>query len=258
MSETVCPRCGGSGWKIVERDGGSGAERCDCRKIGRAAEIEERAGIPPLYSAASFDNFKLPTDNPTASRGLANVLLTVKSFVREFPTEKKPGLLLIGEPGTGKTHLAVAALRILIAERGFEGLFFDYQNLLEKIRSGYNAASGAADRSAYRAALEAEVLLLDDLGTHRVTEWVEDTVTAIITDRCNNRKPLIATTNLPDPEVGDKVVERDSGLPQKVYAKVTLAERVGERARSRLFEMCRVVHMPAVEDYRLRKIGRAH
>src|SRR6202011_65224 len=149
-------------------------------------------------------------------------------FAREFPSEKKPGLLLIGEPGTGKTHLAVAALRILIS-RGFEGVFFDYQNLL-----------------------------LDDLGTHRVTEWVEDTVTAIITDRCNNRKPLIATTNLPDPEVGDAIIERDSGLPEKAYAKVSLAQRLGERARSRLFEMCRVVRMPTVEDYRLRKIGRAY
>jgi hypothetical protein len=54
------------------------------------------------------------------------------------------------------------------------------------------------------------------------------------------------------------MVERDSGLPQKAYAKVSLAERVGERARSRLFEMCRVVRMPAVEDYRLRKIGKAY
>ena len=51
-------------------------------------------------------------------------------------------------------------------------------------------------------ALDAEVLLLDDLGAHRVTEWVEDTVTSIITYRCNNRKPLIATTNLADPDAG--------------------------------------------------------
>jgi DNA replication protein DnaC len=257
MSESVCPHCGGSGWKIVERVGASGAERCNCRESERASVLEERAGIPPLYRNASLDNFKLPSDNPTANRGLAGILLTVKSFVREYPSERKSGLLLIGEPGTGKTHLAVAALRELI-KRGFEGVFFDYQNLLDKIRSGYDHTSGASDRTAYRAALDAEILLLDDLGTHRVTEWVEDTVTAIITDRCNNRKPLIATTNLPDPEVGDAMVERDSGLPQKAYAKVSLAERVGERARSRLFEMCRVVRMPAVEDYRLRKIGKAY
>jgi DNA replication protein len=257
MSESVCPHCGGSGWKIVEREGSSGAERCECRASERVGLLEDRSGIPPLYRNASLDNFKLPDDNPTANRGLAGVLLTVKSFAREFPSEKKPGLLLIGEPGTGKTHLAVAALRILIS-RGFEGVFYDYQNLLDKIRSGYDHSSGASDRAVYRAALDAEILLLDDLGTHRVTEWVEDTVTAIITDRCNNRKPLIATTNLPDPEVGDAIVERNSGLPQKVYAKTTLAERVGERARSRLFEMCRVVRMPSVEDYRLRKIGKAY
>src|SRR5262249_11098992 len=123
MPESVCPVCGGSGWKIVERDGASGAERCSCPDEERSSLLEDRAGIPPLYRNASLDNFKLPPDNPTANRGLAGVLLGVKAFAREFPTDRQPGLLLIGEPGTGKTHLAVAALRILIS-RGFEGVFF--------------------------------------------------------------------------------------------------------------------------------------
>ena len=109
----------------------------------------------------------------------------------------------MGPPGSGKTHLAVAALRGLIA-RGFEGMFYDFQALLNHIRSGYDTASGTMDREAYRSALEAEILVLDDLGAHRVTDWVEDTVTSIITQRCNNKRPTIVTTNLRDPEAGDK------------------------------------------------------
>src|SRR6185312_7206680 len=197
MAETTCTLCDGTGWKIVERGGLSGAERCVCYAATRTRDLKESANIPPLYQHASLDNFQMPADNPVARQGLGTALMQVRSFTREFPAANRPGLLLTGDSGAGKTHLAVAAMRVLI-DKGHECLFFDYQNLLDRIRSGYDAASGAAERETYRAALDVEVLLLDDLGTKKVTEWVEDTVTAIITYRCNQRKPLIATTNLTD------------------------------------------------------------
>ncbi len=59
--------------------------------------------------------------------------------------------------------------------------------------------------------METEVVLLDDLGARRITDWAEDTVTAIITSRCNNRKPLIATTNLVDADAGYATYERTAG-----------------------------------------------
>src|ERR1035438_1952489 len=155
-----CPKCNGLGWIVVNQDEVSGAHRCDCEAVSRAAGLEEKAQLPPLYRNASLDNFMLPRDNMIAHRDLATVLLEIKSFVREFPNEKRPGLLLVGEPGTGKTHLAVAALRMLLA-RGFAGLFCDYQTLLDTIRSSYNVTSGASDKQAYRMGLDAEGLVPD-------------------------------------------------------------------------------------------------
>lgn len=248
MTET-CTLCDGTGWKIVERGGLSGAERCVCAAATRTIELKENANIPPNYQQASLDNFDVPKDNSIAANELGTALRTVRKFVHDFPIPNRPGLLFTGPPGAGKTHLAVGAMKLLL-DKGHECLFFDYQNLLDRIRSGYDAASGAADREAYRAVLDVEVLLLDDLGAHRVTDWVEDTVTAIITHRCNQRKALIATTNLPDDDRSMDLAM--AGGDKKTIRGRTLAEMIGTRARSRLHEMCRGVRV-AVEDYRVKR-----
>jgi DNA replication protein DnaC len=248
-SDAVCPKCGGTGFLIVERANVSGAEPCDCRQEDREERLLANSRIPPLYLGKSFDNFRVPgTEHPVERGQLTTVLLAVKGFVHDFPNEKRPGLLLMGDVGTGKTHLAVAALRQII-EKGHQGLFYSYQNLLNSIVKGFNPASGSSDRDAYQSALDAEVLLLDDLAANRAQDWVEDTVNSIITYRCDHRKALIATTNAPDKEAG-KLSGTKNVLGNIEYAR-TLEDYIGSRARSRLFEMCTVVRMPAVRDYRV-------
>ena len=245
-SEGVCPECGGSGWTIIERDGVSGAERCRCALSGRPQRMEQAAGIPPLYASVALDTFRTSGYLPLEETSMRQLLVALKGFVREYPVTDPPGLLFAGEPGTGKTHLAVAVLRALIA-KGWEGTFFDYQTLLDRIRASYDPMSGAPDRDAYRTALDSELLLLDDLGAHRANEFTQDIVTGILTHRCNNRKPLIVTTNLLIEPAGEskKITE--------TYSKRTLGEVIGWRAVSRLHELCRIIRMPITTDYRMRR-----
>jgi DNA replication protein DnaC len=239
MAET-CTVCDGTGWRMVEADGLQAAEPCACRAEDRARRIQDRANVPGLYRDAELGNFLTKSN-----KKLEDAAAIARGYAKEFPLTKSPlGLLFAGDPGTGKTHLAVGVMRRLM-EKGHECVFFDYQQLLEQLRSGFDPAAGGVHREAYRLALECEVLVLDDLGAHRVTDWVEDTVTSLITTRCNQNRPLIATTNLRDEEWGH--VRRGDHEVQM------LKERLGARARSRLFEMCRPVLTFAVDDYRMRR-----
>lgn len=248
-----CPDCDGTGWRQVVKDGVTAVERCGCVEVRRKETLLRRAGLPARFQDASFETFILPRTNPIAYETLGMAMNDARVFAREFPFTPKLGLMFQGPPGVGKTHLAAAVLNGLV-RRGFECIFFDYQNLLDRIRAGYNPTAGTSERAAYQAALDTEVVLLDDLGAHRVTEWVEDTVTSIINYRYNNRKALIVTTNLPDEDLGDRKVEKNPALGQ-YSVKDTLGDRIGARARSRLFEMCKVVRMET-HDYRVREARR--
>lgn len=239
-SSSNCPLCDGAGMRIIQRPNGrTAAEPCECVQQMRTTRLLQRARIPPRYKHCNLENFAI-TSNMNES--LRSAQRMARKFAEGYPvlTEGK-GLLLTGSIGVGKTHLAVGLLRALIAEKGAQGLFYDYRELLKEIQGSYNPQSTSSELDILRPVFETEILLLDELGAVKPSEWVWDTVALILNYRYNKEHTTIITTNYPHlPPGGDT----GNGMREE-----TLGDRIGERMRSRLSEMCVSVEMHG-KDFR--------
>jgi len=249
-SKDACPLCGGTGWQTIERGKEREAVRCECRVQSRGDRLLAAAHIPARYEHCELTTFQYdPDDKHQASIGKARVL--AGRFVEEYPTDKT-GLLFVGSVGVGKTHLAVGIIKALIRDKGIHCLFCDYRELLKQIQNSYNASVQATEMEVLRPVFDAEVLVLDELGAVRSTEWVFDTVNYILNSRYNDNKTTIITTNFPDgPEDAEHEVDnlRSPSAAERAARRETLGDRIGERMRSRLHEMCKKVEIDG-PDYR--------
>jgi DNA replication protein DnaC len=221
----VCQECFGTGTKL---DPVKGAIPCPCRKPERFKKLLTAARIPRRYAACSFESFKSQPDTPQDY-----ALRLAQSLVNEYPAVER-GLLFMGPAGVGKTHLAVALIKALIA-KGFPGVFCEFGSLLKEIQDSYNPISKSSELKVLAPIYQSDVLVLDELGATVPTDWVRDTMYQIINKRYNDNKLTIFTTNYFDEAPSEK---------EKV-----LEDRIGTRLRSRLYEMCSKVVI-AGEDYR--------
>ncbi|MBP6004262.1 MAG: ATP-binding protein [Pyrinomonadaceae bacterium] len=221
----VCQICFGTGLEVVP---GKGARRCVCRKRDTHVDQITKAQIPKRYEKCHFNTYKTG-DN--VSQKIA--LRIAQDFTNQFPAVDS-GLLLSGTVGVGKTHLAVSILKGL-TERGFACLFYEFGTLLKEIQDSYNPKTFSSELGVLSPVLNADILVLDELGASKPTDWVRDTLSHIINSRYNEKKFTIFTTNYLDERPTDR--------------EETLEDRIGVRARSRIYEMCQTVVITG-EDHR--------
>lgn len=142
-------------------------------------------------------------------------------------------LVLTGTIGTGKTHQAYGALR-RIAEAGpkrFEMIATTAPDMYGRLRPG---GSDKGTEYELKRLCRVPLLLLDDLGTEKLSEWTEEATTRLVNERYNECLPLIITTNFPTRAARD-----DRGQP----VGPDLAGRLGERLASRLAQTSTVVQL---------------
>ena len=239
------------------------AVACDCTMQERATRVMERARIPKRYEHCDFESYVTDladgkTWTPQHSLSLKQAKVLTQGFVRDYPGAAEKGLLLMGSSGVGKTHLAVAALKDLI-RRGHGGLFCDYRELLKEIQASYNPASQSTEMGILEPIRTIEILVLDDLGASKPSDWVRDIVGIALNARYNEQRTTIITTNYVDnPSSDGEPARLPSGKLVPPTREDSLEQRIGSRMRSRLFEMCRTVEVFAPDFRRERtQAGRA-
>ncbi len=221
----VCKSCGGAGY-ILHDDG---AAPCQCL-IDRRNQVRYKlAKIPRKFTNKNLSGFT--AKNQRQKEILAGAKGFLKTFRGNNHDSPGKGLLMTGREGTGKTHLAVAILKEAIT-KGYSGMYWNVPELFLELRRRMEVGAEESEADLFDAARRVDLLVLDDLGAERTSEYVIDRLYVLINRRYEDDAATIITTNRTLPE---------------------LKQQLSPRIASRIAEMCVTMEFPE-GDYRLQNL----
>ena len=192
-----CPVCSDVGFI-------DGVKICSCFRERLFTLNIESSGMGNLITKQSFDNFDLEwyRDDADGYRRMSKTLDTAKKYVADFPL-KRGNLLLLGNTGTGKTHISTAIAREIIS-RGYAVLYDSAENILldfeaDRFKSGYGQHEPKADKY-----MECDLLIIDDLGTEFSSQFSTVALLNLINTRQNKGLATMISTNLSAEELATR------------------------------------------------------
>lgn len=208
---------------------------CPGAWMDRRIELFNKARIPARYADAQLRTFE-----PRDASHVAILGALTASLAGFKPGDR--GKLFHGPVGTGKTHLLVGYLRHLTLEKGVPCRYVEFSHLLAELRELYGQGRSEAEILGPLATIP--VLAIDELGKGRCNDFELRIIDELISRRYNDASvtTFFATNYTPRP--GDHDAPRATGDTREY-----LADRIGERSESRIFEMCEFVPLFG-EDFR--------
>lgn len=197
---TACPAC--------SRAEALAREELEVRqhRQQRVADLMERCGLVGRFAEARLENFNAPTQ---AHR---NVLSAVTRFADDLPKNAGGGLILVGQPGVGKTHLGAALVRAAIEQHGIAARIVTVRGLVRRLRDCWRRNSCESESDVIEAYGTVGLLVLDEVGASLGGQAEQAQLLEVIDLRYQHRLPTVVLSNLNVPllraALGERSIDR--------------------------------------------------